>query len=633
MRNTFHGLQKFASHIPPLAVLLSCLFVTSISFLAIHHFVQKDEDIRFDRSVKSLLEAVEVRLRLYEDILLATRNHFAITPQVSRENFHSFINGFDLANRYPGMQGVGYAIRLKPKDIPKHEHQVRDSGYPDYRVWPEGRRDEYFSIVFLEPFDWRNQRAFGFDMFSESKRRKAMEKARDTGEPVASGKVTLVQETTEDRQSGFLIYVPVYKIGMPTETIAQKRQALIGFIYSPFRSGNLFQNISNDVRMDSARIEFSIYDENSDHDENLLFRSVSGAASAEAEDVANTWGAHERFVQVSMAGHQWTIQIRSTPNFQVRSEKLLPYFILGLGTVISFLVFYVVQFSRQLTQRLLYELKLQENLQEEIIRTQKIAEEANQAKSRFLADMSHEIRTPLGVMIGFTDLALDSHGTKEEIREYLRSIKKNGQQLMELIGDILDLSKIEANKLEVEKLRCSFPQILQDAISSLEFRAKDKGIDLQWDQSQQIPERITTDPTKLRQILINLIGNAIKFTERGFVRITPRVAGDRKNTRDIEVEILIEDTGIGITDEQKAKIFQSFAQADASTTRKYGGTGLGLSISRHLAKALGGSLELVRSQVGQGSVFSLRLHVGPVENYWGPHPAPPMNTEPTHPSF
>jgi CheY-like chemotaxis protein len=230
--------------------------------------------------------------------------------------------------------------------------------------------------------------------------------------------------------------------------------------------------------------------------------------------------------------------------------------------------------------------------------------------------MSHEIRTPLGVIIGFADLALDIPDTRDDVREYLRSIRRNGQQLVTLVGEVLDLSKIEANKLELESLRISLPDILDEVISSLDVRAKHKGITLTWMKAQKIPEFIVTDPTKLRQILMNLIGNAIKFTEKGEVRLTPRLISPAEPGAPIELEFLVEDTGIGIAADKQANLFKLFTQADTSTTRKYGGTGLGLVLSRQLAQIMGGSLELVRSEPGVGSAFLLRLPGGVFERLW-----------------
>jgi PAS domain S-box-containing protein len=242
------------------------------------------------------------------------------------------------------------------------------------------------------------------------------------------------------------------------------------------------------------------------------------------------------------------------------------------------------------------------------------AKKATRTKSDFLANMSHEIRTPLTAILGFTDF-LKTEGDltlapKRRI-ESIDTIERNGNYLLELINDILDISKIESGQFKTEIIECSPSAIVEDVVSLLKFRAIDKGISFNARIDGLIPETILTDPTRLRQILINLAGNAIKFTETGSVDIVIRLL----NERDKEAKILFDviDTGIGLKEDQTKKIFQSFSQADTSVTRKYGGTGLGLSISKRLTEFLGGNIS-VSSVLGEGSTFSFTVTTGCVKN-------------------
>jgi PAS domain S-box-containing protein len=237
------------------------------------------------------------------------------------------------------------------------------------------------------------------------------------------------------------------------------------------------------------------------------------------------------------------------------------------------------------------------------------AEAANRAKSEFLANMSHEIRTPMTAILGFSDLLAAPDLTGQEQRDFLAGIQRNGKALLELINDILDLSRIEADRLTLEKADCPLRQILDDVLSVVQVRAEQKGLALRVDCEFPLPETIHTDALRLRQILTNLLGNAVKFTERGAVRIavrSTREAGGRPR-----MQFAISDTGIGIPADKMAQLFQPFTQADSSTTRRYGGTGLGLAISRRLAKALGGDVE-VAGRVGEGSTFTLTIDAGPL---------------------
>ena len=230
------------------------------------------------------------------------------------------------------------------------------------------------------------------------------------------------------------------------------------------------------------------------------------------------------------------------------------------------------------------------------------AEAANKSKSEFLANMSHEIRTPMTAILGFADLLANDGDRSAAPRQRLESIdtiNRNGEHLLSIINDILDISKIEAGKMTVEKIDTSPSQIVHDAVSLMEVKASSKGLVLNAVCETPIPTVVQTDPVRLRQILVNLIGNAIKFTETGSV--TLRVRYD--STGDGVLSFAVADTGIGMTSEQVSRLFEAFVQADASTTRRHGGTGLGLQISRRLAQMLGGDIDVV-SEPGKGSVFT-----------------------------
>ena len=238
------------------------------------------------------------------------------------------------------------------------------------------------------------------------------------------------------------------------------------------------------------------------------------------------------------------------------------------------------------------------------------AEVANRAKSEFLANMSHEIRTPMNAILGFTDLLRRGYQKSErDVRRHLETVFASGRHLLSLIDEILDLSKVEAGRLELERVRCEAHRIVQEVVDVLQVRAQDKGIAIRSHCAGQIPETILADPARLRQIVTNLVGNAIKFTDRGEVTVTLQLSSEDKKKQFL---IEVADSGIGIPTDKLASIFEPFVQADASTTRRYGGTGLGLAISRRLARAMGGDIQ-AQSTPGQGSVFTVTLDPGPLE--------------------
>jgi len=236
------------------------------------------------------------------------------------------------------------------------------------------------------------------------------------------------------------------------------------------------------------------------------------------------------------------------------------------------------------------------------------AEAANRAKSEFLANMSHEIRTPMNAILGFTELLRRGFGKNErESTKYLSTIHSSGKHLLALINDILDLSKVEAGRLEVERIACAPHAIVSQAVLELEMKAREKNIGLDFAAAGPLPQTVQSDPARLRQIVLNLVGNAIKFTEAGGVRIAARLVQGTPERYAIEIT----DTGIGIAPEKVGALFEAFTQADTSITRRYGGTGLGLAISRKLARALGGDIA-VTSEPGKGSTFTVTFETGPL---------------------
>ncbi len=270
------------------------------------------------------------------------------------------------------------------------------------------------------------------------------------------------------------------------------------------------------------------------------------------------------------------------------------------------------------------------NLLDAVSQSKREAERANESKSQFLANMSHEIRTPLSAILGYSELLAYPEQSKTETLDCCIGIQRNIEHLSKLIDEILDISKIEAGKLEVELLPFALLPELSDIFGSFRNQIKAKGLTFTVNFLGKIPETITTSSLRLRQILLNIIGNALKFTVRGGIEVdislVQGIEGEGKKDQGEEkdaegggrtfplLQFEIRDTGCGLTPEQQARLFRPFVQADSSITRKHGGTGLGLLLSRRFAEALGGGVEITQSIIGSGSTFAIRLNPGPIEN-------------------
>lgn len=371
----------------PFVVLAGTLLLTGIASFYVQKTVDANDRVRFERSVQEIHSAIDGRLETCVTLLRAGTGLFAASNEVEQDEFRKFVAQMDLPRNYPGIQGIGFSLRLAPDQRDQLAAKMRQTGHPNFKIYPEGNRPEYYSIIYLEPLDRRNQVAIGYDMSTEPVRRAAMEQARDSGLPVASGRVTLVQEIDDDKQPGFLIYAPVYRHDLPAGTVDERRAALVGFVYAPFRARDLLHGTL--ANLEYRGVNFKIYDGAARFGENLLYDSATQADEARASD---------RFMAQTatrIAERPWALSFTSGTEFDSAWPVNFALMTLVGGGLLSLLLFSITTSqtrARVVAERAARELKQSEKSLRKSLTEQEQAEAALRQSEEVLRLANYRFR-------------------------------------------------------------------------------------------------------------------------------------------------------------------------------------------------------------------------------------------------
>jgi signal transduction histidine kinase len=555
--------MRWSSRWRPYSVLLLALLATAVSTYAFHRGVAQRDRSRLSNNVDTVFDRIDMRLRSYVLLLRSTRALFAADPDVTHEEFREFEQGLEIQERFPGIRSIGFLRRIAPGEV------------STVGIGPEPARPERYAITYLEPMDARTQAALGADMFTEPERREAMERARDTGEAAATGRVTLIEGIDDERQPGFLIYVPVYRGGRTPAAVEERRAGLAGFVFGAFRAGDFFEGIFGTER--SPRLAFSVHDGATPTPESLLHRTPGAAFEGGMTSVHT----------MKHAGRTWTITFHTTPAFHaVSARAVTPYFAVA-GGLISLLFFLLTTSEARAKDE-----------------AQKKSADLHRAvgvRDDFLAVAGHELKTPLAAL----QLQVDGicrllergelAGDPARLETRLGKVRAHVARLELLIHELLDVSRISAGRLALSIEEFELEALVKEVVERFREQATRTGTPIQVSADEAVVGR--WDRMRVDQVVTNIVSNALKYGAGKSVEVRVGVADD-------VARLEVRDHGIGIEPGDSERIFGRFERAVSQ--RNYGGFGLGLWISRQIVEAHGGHIRF-ESDPGMGSTFTVEL--------------------------
>jgi signal transduction histidine kinase/CheY-like chemotaxis protein len=585
--------KKYRFYIAPLIVLFFGFTLVTTFYGDYKKKQYEFAKSEFESRKKTIIIEVQDRVQRYQYGLRGLRG-FMIGAKLkpTRSDVISYIQSRNLTQEFQGALGFGFIKRVKENEFDKFKKEMFSLYGKEVPLKSiKEKYKEHFIVEFIEPMEaYSNDKALGLDIATEDKRRNAALLSNESGTGVISDPVKLLQ--IDYPNQGFLYLMPVYKGNQNITSLVEKDKNLVGWVYTPVIINELLKSILKEFEKD---VSIKIFTKYPNTVESMIYSSDS--------DEVDLFKTRLVFTESFKIGEKiWYYQIYPTQKFINYYLSNNGEILLLIGILFSILVSIVVYILT--TSAMRAEIRAHE-LTNELKNQKEAAEKTYKLKSEFLATISHEIRTPLNGVVGLSELLLETDLSDIQ-KKYAEGLYKAGRSLNLMINDILDYSKIEAGKLKFEKRLFNFYNICEEVMFLFQKLANDKKLKLTLHIDEAVPKNIIGDEYRIKQILFNLLNNAIKFTKHGSVHL--EISALDSNEQNIRLELRVLDTGIGIPLNKQKDIFEMFSQADSSTTREYGGSGLGLAISRMIARQMEGDIQY-RNRISGGSEFIVELNL------------------------
>jgi signal transduction histidine kinase len=549
------------------------------------------ERATFESDAAQIRQQIGFRLGIYMEVVHGAAALIAASNEISGSEFQVFVRGLQLRERYPGMIGIGFAPRVPARTRAAFQRAVTlDSSNRSFRMWPAGARREYLPVLFFEPIDPVTRASVGFDLWTDEVLREVMERARDTGEPTASGVLSSPPLGRADQKSIVLV-IPIYRLGMPRDTVEARRLWLTGFVFSPFDAEAVLDPFMTN---ETSAVSLAVYD-GGEPLNTLLSASTTVRDSPKFESAGH----------VQIADRNWLVTVKSLEGPMAAQWQIARGTLLA-GLVLSFLLLLITSVQvRAWETSARHEAELRASAVA-LRESEAKAQAADRAKDEFLATLSHELRTPLNAIMGWVSMLRRGSVQPERRGHGLAVIERNARLQARLIEDLLDVSRIVMGKVRLQMGPLVIAPVISGAVESLRPSADAKGVHLHALVAGD-PVVIHGDAARIQQVVWNLVANGIKFTPAGG-HVHVALTHDDRHAR-----LSVRDTGIGITADFLPHVFERFSQADSSTTRPHSGIGVGLSIVQHLVELHGGSIEVRSEGLDRGAEFVLQFPIAPAE--------------------